>query len=146
VACVLYAQYIDAENNIMILLGVITIMLNIFNMLPMEPLDGGIALRSVLNKVFGRYARFGLIAIGAAIAGFGLVMSQIVLVIFGGLAIAMNFRKRSIDAGLTSMSHRQVGVSLASYFGIIACYIGLLLSYRDVISVVEAVKAATPSV
>ncbi len=146
VMCSLYAQYIDADNTFVILLGVITILLNIFNLLPMEPLDGGIALRSVLNKVIGKYARFGLMAIGVAIAGLGFALSQIVLVIFGVIAIAMNFRSRSIDAGLASMSRWQVGASLAGYFGIIVGYIGLLLSYKDLVSVLNAVKTVTSSV
>jgi Zn-dependent protease len=145
-ACVGYAQFINPENVFIILLGIITIVLNIFNLLPMEPLDGGIALRSVLNKVFGKYARFGLMSIGVVIAGIGLLLSQIVLVIFGCLAIAMNFRSRSIDVGLTAMSHWQVGVSMASYVGIIVGYIGLLLTYKDLTTVLNAVKAATPSV
>jgi Zn-dependent protease len=146
VVCSIYAQYVDPENAFVILLGVITILLNIFNLLPMEPLDGGIALRSVLNKVFGKYARFGLMAIGLAIAALGFAASQIVLIIFGVIAIAMNFRKRSIDAGLASMSRWQVGASLAGYLGIIVGYIGLLMSYKDLVSVLDAVKLATPSV
>lgn len=145
VMCSLYAQYIDPDNAFIILLGVITILLNIFNLLPMEPLDGGIALRSVLNKVIGKYARFGLMAIGVAIAALGFALSQLVLIIFGVIAIAMNFRSRSIDAGLTSMSHWQVGASLAGYFGIIVGYIALLLSYKDLVSVFDTVKTVASS-
>jgi Zn-dependent protease len=146
VACVLYAQYIDPENAFILLLGVITILLNIFNLLPMEPLDGGIALRSVLNRVLGPYARFGLMAMGALIAGAGVALSQIVLVVFGVIAIAMNFRGRSIDAGLASLSRWQVGVSLASYVGIVVGYFALLLTYQDLLSVLNAVKTVSPSV
>ena len=146
VLCSLYAQYVDPENTFVVLLGVITILLNIFNLLPMEPLDGGIALRSVLNKVFGKYARFALMAIGVAIAALGFAVSQILLIIFGVIAIAMNFRSRSIDAGLASLSRWQVGASLACYFGIIVGYIGLLMSYKDLLSVLDAVKTVTTSV
>ena len=41
--------------------------LNLFNLLPVEPLDGGVALRSVLAKLMGAHARFGLLAIGVLI-------------------------------------------------------------------------------
>lgn len=146
VVCALYAQHFDPKNAFVIVLGVITILLNIFNLLPIEPLDGGIALRSVLNKVFGQYARFGLMAIGVVIALIGLAVSQIVLVIFGVIAIAMNFRKRSIDVGLAAMSRWQVGASLGCYFGIIAGYIALLMSYKDLLSVLDTLKTVTPSV
>lgn len=144
--CVIYVHYFDPDNLLVLALGVITILLNIFNLLPMEPLDGGIALRSIFNKMFGNYARFALMGLGAAIACIGLALSQIVLVIFGVIAIAMNFRTRSIDAGLTTMSRWQVGVSLASYLGIIMGYVALLFQYNDVVSVLAAVKAAAPSV
>jgi Zn-dependent protease len=144
--CAAYAHHVDATNYAVILLGIITVVLNIFNLLPIEPLDGGIALRSIFNKLFGQFARFALMAIGVAIAGIGFTLSQIVLVIFGVIAIAMNFRQRSIDAGLTTMTRGQVGTSLASYFAIIVGYVALLYSYKDMTSVLEAMKAVSTNV
>jgi Zn-dependent protease len=120
--------------------------LNIFNLLPVEPLDGGVALRSVLNRLFGTYARYALMAIGVLFAVLGLYLSQLLLVVFGFIAIAMNFRKRPVDTSLASLTRWQVGASLAGYFGIIAGYFILLLSFRDLGSVFEAVKVLTPSV
>jgi Zn-dependent protease len=145
-ACMIYLNYVDSANVLIILLGLITIVLNIFNLLPVEPLDGGVALRSVLNRLFGTYARYALMAIGVLFAVLGLYLSQLLLVVFGFIAIAMNFRKRPVDTSLASLTRWQVGASLAGYFGIIAGYFILLLSFRDLGSVFEAVKVLTPSV
>jgi Zn-dependent protease len=146
ISCVMYSQFIDPLNIVVLGLGVITIALNLFNLLPMEPLDGGIALRSILTKLFGKYARFGLMAVGVSIAALGIVASQIVFVVFGVIAIAMNFRTRSIDAGLTAMSGWQVGLSLASYFGMIAGYYILLMSYANLASVLDTLHTTANNV
>ena len=50
--------------DIAVMMGIVGCGLNLFNLLPVEPLDGGIVLRSVLAKIMGAYARFGLIACG----------------------------------------------------------------------------------
>ena len=43
----------DTNHPIIALMGLVTAGLNTFNMLPAEPLDGGIALRSVLSRIIG---------------------------------------------------------------------------------------------
>ncbi len=142
-ACAVQLTFAEQINGYIALLGLITIALNLFNLLPVEPLDGGIALRSVLNKVLGQRARFGLIGIGVAILGVGIAFSQLVLMIFGGLAIALNFNKRKIDAGLTPMPRWHVGVSLLSYVGLIVGYLALLFPFQDREVILEAVKSIT---
>jgi Zn-dependent protease len=107
-------------------LGIITALLNIFNMLPAEPLDGGIALRSVLTRLMGHYAQYGLIAVGVLIASLGFAIDQIILVVFGGLAIIANLKVRKIDAGLKSLSTVQVWICAFGYAAIIAAHFALL--------------------
>jgi Zn-dependent protease len=107
-------------------LGIITALLNIFNMLPAEPLDGGIALRSVLTRLMGDYAQYGLIAVGVLIASLGFSFDQFILVVFGGLAIIANLKVRKIDAGLKSLSTVQVWICAFGYAAIIAAHFALL--------------------
>lgn len=105
--------------------GLIVTGLNIFNLLPVEPLDGGMALRSVLAKLIGRHARFGLITVGILIAAIGYATSMLALVIFGGISILANFRPRSIDSGLVPLTSLQVCISAFSYVSIIAAYLAM---------------------
>ncbi len=106
--------------------GIVVIGLNLFNLLPVEPLDGGVALRSVLAKLMGGYARFGLLAIGLLIAGAGLYYEQIILLIFGGISILANIKPRLIDHGLKPLSFLQVTIAAFGFVAIIAVYIAML--------------------
>jgi Zn-dependent protease len=116
-------------------LGAVTAGLNIFNMLPAEPLDGGIALRSVLTRLIGRYASYGLMAIGVVIGLCGFAMDQIILVLFGGLAILANIKTRKIDLGLVPLSTLQLCISAFSYMAITGAHMTMLrffMAYLDV--------------
>ena len=108
------------------LFGIVIAGLNLFNLLPVEPLDGGVALRSVLAKLMGSYARFGLLAIGALIVAAGLYYEQIVLLIFGGISILANIKPRLIDHGLKPLSPLQVAISAFGFISIVAAYITIL--------------------
>jgi stage IV sporulation protein FB len=107
--------------------GIVVIGLNLFNLLPVEPLDGGVALRSVLAKLMGGYARFGLLAIGVLIVGAGLYFAQVILLIFGGISILANIKPRLIDHGLKTLSFLQVMIAAFGFVAIIAAYIAMLL-------------------
>lgn len=108
------------------LLGLVITGLNLFNLLPVEPLDGGVALRSVLAKLMGNYARFGLLAIGVLILATGFYYEQVILLIFGGISILANIRPRMIDHGLKPLSSLQVTISALGFTSIVAAYIAML--------------------
>jgi Zn-dependent protease len=128
-ACAFQIVLGQPVNTMLAVLGLITTALNIFNLLPVEPLDGGVALRSVLTKYMGKSARYGLMAIGLALAGVGIFMSQLLLVIFGGIAILFNIKDRTIDAGLSPLSRLQVVITFWAYVCMVTAYITLLRYY-----------------
>jgi Zn-dependent protease len=109
---------------------VIAAALNLFNLLPVEPLDGGVALRSVLAKLMGRHARFGLMSVGLLIIAAGLYFQQVVLLVFGGISVLANIKPRVIDSGLTPLTSLQVSIAFFGYVAITITYIGVL---RDII-------------
>ncbi len=112
-------------------LGTVTVSLNIFNLMPIEPLDGGIALRSIFAAVIGNKARFGLLACGVLIAATGYFMGQIIVVVFGVIAIAANLRKRNIDGGLEKLTSLQVAIGIFGYVTMTSAYVTLLGFFYD---------------
>jgi Zn-dependent protease len=113
-------------NPIVAGLGLLTAGINLFNLLPAEPLDGGIALRSVLARVIGDKASWGLITIGVLIGALGFYHEQIGLVLFGATAILANIKPRKIDHGLIPLSSLQVCIAAFGYVAIMAAHIKLL--------------------
>ena len=112
--------------------GVVVIGLNLFNLLPVEPLDGGVALRSVLAKLMGPSARFGLLSIGLLIFASGFYFEQVILLIFGGISILANLRPRQIDIGLKPLSFPGVLISAVCFVAIVAAYIMMLAYFLGV--------------
>jgi Zn-dependent protease len=100
--------------------------LNLFNLLPVEPLDGGVALRSIFARLLGRHLHYGLASVGLLILAAGWFVREPLLFIFGGLSIAANLRPRRIDQGLVPLSTLQVAISLFGFVAIAAAYVTAL--------------------
>lgn len=104
----------------LIQLGLVAGALNLFNLLPVEPLDGGVAMRSIFGRMLGRYARFGLMGLGIAIGVGGFYFKEPMLIVFGGIAILANIRPRLMDHGLAPLSLAELGLSLAAFAAVTA--------------------------
>ncbi len=137
VACALATYGTVSAPPFIAVLGLVTVGLNLFNLLPVEPLDGGVALRSVLQRLMGRHARFGLMIIGALIINMGFSMEQVILIIFGGLAILANLKDRTIDAGLKPLSTLQMSIAAFAYVAMAAAYITLLRHFLAYASLLQ---------
>ena len=113
-------------NPLLAGLGLTTAGINVFNLMPAEPLDGGVALRSVLARIIGPRAHWGLITIGAIIVALGIYFEQFGLILFGATAIIANMSARKIDAGLTPLSSLQLCITTCGYVAILGAHITLL--------------------
>lgn len=110
------AVYNDAATGPwLVQLGIVSGVLNLFNLLPAEPLDGGVAMRSILGRLMGGAARFGMMALGLLLALGGLYLGQILLVVFGGIAVAANLRPRIMDHGLAPLNGWELALSFAGF-------------------------------
>ena len=112
--------------DLLIPIGIVFVALNLFNLLPVEPLDGGIALRSVLARLLGERAHYGLIVMGVLIALAGWFGELTLLLIFGGISIAANLKPRRIDHGLKPLTFLQVTITAFDYMALVAAYAAIL--------------------
>jgi hypothetical protein len=85
----------------------------------------------VLARVLGRWARFGLFLMGAAIIVWGFAIEQVLLVIFGVLALVLNLRPRTIDPGLSPMSRLGVSISAFGFMSVLAAYAVLIRHFMS---------------
>jgi Zn-dependent protease len=110
------------SRDVWVAVGLVICGLNLFNMLPVEPLDGGMVLRYVLSSLLGRFAQAGHLLIGAAIIAAGFYLEQVLFVVFGLLAVFVNLRPRTIDPGVEPLSRLQVVISAFAFMSIVAAY------------------------
>ena len=131
IICTLAITFHAPAASLFMVIGVVTAALNLFNLLPTEPLDGGVALRSVLTKLIGQRAPLALMALGLLLIGVGIYIEQLALVIFGGFAVLGNLKARKIDVGLVPLSSLQVSIFFFSYFVILFVHYTMLFQFLD---------------
>ena len=112
--------------KIFVAVGVLTAVLNAFNMLPAEPLDGGVALRSILTRLVGKGAWSAMLSIGLLMIAIGIAIGQLAVAVFGVMAVLANLRRRSIDAGLLPLTSLQVCVAVLGYVAITSAHITMM--------------------
>ncbi len=112
--------------KIFVAVGVLTAFLNAFNMLPAEPLDGGVALRSILTRLVGKSAWSAMLGIGLLMIAIGIAIGQLAVAVFGVMAVLANLRRRSIDAGLLPLTSLQVCVAVLGYVAITSAHITMM--------------------
>jgi Zn-dependent protease len=125
-AVVSFGAYPEGYRQIFIWLGLLTVGLNALNLVPIEPLDGGVVLRSVLARLTKTYARLALILLGLGFAALGLYLGSAIIFLFSLIAISFNIKPRTIDEGLVPLTRAQLAYGGSAFVGLFTAY-GLLL-------------------
>ena len=125
-ACILPTLWGWHTALIFVAIGALTAALNAFNMLPAEPLDGGVALRSILTRLVGSKAWSVLIGIGLLVATFGIVIGQLALAMFGVIAVLANLWRRKIDTGLIPLSSLELSMAFFAYIAIAGAHVTMM--------------------
>lgn len=110
-------------------------LINLVNLAPAPPLDGSHALGPVLARVHPMLEQLALLAIGAAVVGWGLFTGRYILAVFVGLAVLGRLRSGHGRRGETPLTGREAGISLALYLATaavcIAGAVGALLPLSE---------------
>ena len=77
--------------------GVVAI-LNLFNLMPVEPLDGGVVLRLMLSRLFGSRTHLAMMVSSGLIAFAGIYLASPVILILGLVAAFANLKPRHVSA------------------------------------------------
>lgn len=125
-ACFVPAHHNGVIGSIFALIGILTCILNAFNMLPAEPLDGGVALRSIMTRLLGAKAWSGLVAVGIIVVASGIALGNIGLFVFGVLAVLANLWRRKIDIGLIPLTSLQLCIGIFSYVAITGAHLTMM--------------------
>jgi Zn-dependent protease len=125
----------------LIALGLITALLNLFNLMPLAPLDGGIAMRSALGRIMGDFSRIGFMLMGVGLIAIGIEMRMAAVVAAGVVTLFLNFNAKKIDQGLTPMPVLHAGISIFAYVVLCAAYAIFLVYFFNQASLVVPVVA-----
>ncbi len=138
VACALYVIFGGELNHTVVMLGWIAVAINLFNIMPIEPLDGGIALRPVFTSIIGDRAHWGFIGCGALMVALGLLFGQFIVVAFGVIAMIANIKKRPVPSTLTPLTSRQLTLSICGYALLTSAYVSLWTFFSEAYAIVAA--------
>jgi Zn-dependent protease len=113
------------------IVGSVIVAINIFNLLPFEPLDGGVALRSIFESIIGKYARIGMVTCGLLTAVCGYLLGYFILAVFGIIAVLANLRRSKSGVGLRPLISLHATLSFASYAIMTALYLQLVNLFTE---------------
>jgi Zn-dependent protease len=113
----------------LIWLGLLTVGINALNLVPIEPLDGGVVLRSILARLTKSYARLFLVVLSLGFVALGVYFSIAILVMFGAIALAFNIKPRIIDEGLVPLTRSQIAFGGTAFVGISGIYVALMIGF-----------------
>jgi Zn-dependent protease len=129
-AAILLALDAPVPHWLLQLTGVIAV-LNLFNLAPVEPLDGGVALRTAFTRIFGNRLHLAMMASSALIGIAGIILRSPVIVVLGFFAAFANRRARPMTSPSIVMTNVELAALLAGFIIVSAAHLmGLALYFE----------------
>jgi Zn-dependent protease len=104
------------------LAGIVAI-LNLFNLMPVEPLDGGVVLRIALSRFLGSRVHVAMMISSGLIALVGLYLRSPVVVLLGLVAAFANFRPRASAVRSVPLRAKELALMASAFVIISAAHI-----------------------
>ncbi len=131
-AIVAYWLWLETQHSALALFAAISLLLNLFNLLPMVPLDGGRVMQAAAFSRQGKAAKTALLLVTGSLTfaawyfGFYLLM---VFGILGTLDLLSDSEQR--DKDIAPMTDTGILVTLLSYIGLMAILLWLSVIMAD---------------
>lgn len=113
----------EGVSDFLYVLGIVMAVLNLFNLMPFWPLDGGRLLRILAYRIHPELARQLTFAMSAALGVWGLLAMSTLLVIFALLGATSAIQADGLARAQRAMDWRQWGWALAAYLVCFAAHL-----------------------
>ena len=113
----------EGVSDFLYVLGIVMAVLNLFNLMPFWPLDGGRLLRILAYRLHPELARQLTFAMSAALGVWGLLSMSTLLVIFALLGATSAIQADGLARAQRAMEWRQWGWALTAYLACFAAHL-----------------------
>jgi Zn-dependent protease/uncharacterized protein YndB with AHSA1/START domain len=110
-------------------LAFVAALLNLFNLLPVPPLDGGLAVRAIARRLFGARGHIAMMVIGVALAVASLPLRNPIIIGLCLLAAVSNLRAPPFAASVAPLSWRGFILSVLAYAGLALAHGAVLVTF-----------------
>ncbi len=125
-AAIAYIGWLQTGNETLALFAAISLLLNLFNLLPMVPLDGGQVLKAAAFSRSGRVGQFGLLLVTGTLSLLAWYFVFYLLMLFGIIGtFDLLGNKEERDKQTLPMTNTGILLTLASYAALLAVLLWL---------------------
>lgn len=135
-AVIAYLLWLETQHSALALFAAISLLLNLFNLLPMVPLDGGRILQAAAYSRKGNAAKLGLLLVTGSLSLTAWYFGFYLLMLFGiigtfDLLSGNNEQNKDPSKNIVPMTNTGILLTLLSYAGLLAVLLWLSVIMAD---------------